>query len=251
MDLNAPRPAEGTKRRGLARAGVLAGALVALLLLLGGGAWRLHKSRSVQLFGELVTAVETTDRVVALTFDDGPGAHTDSILDLLREAGAVATFFVVGRSLERHPELARRIVEEGHELGNHSYSHRALVLVSPKTVRHEVEKTDSLIRAAGAAGPIYFRPPYGKRLVTLPWYLSRTDRTTVLWTLEPDSWFRDRARMAQHVLDNVRPGAIILLHVELTARAEERAALPAMIAGLREQGYAFVTVSRLMERAGS
>lgn len=226
-----------------------AGVAAAMVLLLTVGAWRLHKSRSVQLFGELVTAVATSDPVVALTFDDGPSApYTDSILAFLRTEDIRATFFVTGEAVKRHPHLARRIVEEGHELGNHSYSHPRMVLMSRHAIRYEVEATDSLIRDAGVQGRIHFRPPYGKRLVGLPWYLSRTERTTVLWTLEPDSWLDSGAEMARYVLDNVRPGSIILLHVDLPSRVEERAALPVMVGGLKRQGYGFVTVSELMAR---
>jgi chitin deacetylase len=224
-------------------------ALAALGVLLA-GAWRLHKSRTVQVFGELVTAVATADSLVALTFDDGPAApHTDSILELLREAGVRATFFVVGAALERHPSIGRRMVEQGHELGNHSYSHQRMVLRSPRMIRHEVEATDSLIRTAGFRGRIHFRPPYGKRLLGLPWYLARTNRTTVLWTLEPDTWHRSADLMVEHVLDNVRPGSIILLHVDVGSRVEERRALPRIIEGLRAKGYEFATVSQLMARA--
>lgn len=236
--------------RHLRRVAVIAGSLAAVLVILFVGAWRLHKSRSVQLFGNLVTVVATADSVVALTFDDGPSApYTDSVLDFLRTEDASATFFVTGEALERHPYLARRILEEGHELGNHSFSHGRMVLVSTATIRREVEVTDSLIRVAGARGPIHFRPPYGKRLVGLPWYLSRTDRITVLWTLEPDTWFETPAEMTRHVLDNARPGAIILLHVDLPSRVEERAALSMIVGGLKQQGYGFVTVSELMARS--
>jgi peptidoglycan-N-acetylglucosamine deacetylase len=248
-DPTRPMVLSATSLRRIVRSVIIASAIAATFVILVAGTWRLHRSRSVQLFGELVTFVATSDSVVALTFDDGPSApYSDSILDLLHAERVAATFFVIGSAVERHPALARRMVEEGHELGNHSYSHRRMVPASLGTVRHEVETTDSLIRAAGAAGRIHFRPPYGKRLVVLPWYLARTDRTTALWTLEPDSWFRDRDAMARHVLDNVRPGAIILLHVELPSRAEERAALSAIIAGLRQQGYGFVTLSELMAR---
>jgi peptidoglycan-N-acetylglucosamine deacetylase len=218
-----------------------------LLLLLVWGSWQLLRSRSYQLFGELATVVETEERVVALTFDDGPIApHTDSILELLRAEGVPATFFVIGSNVAKHPHLARRILAEGHELGNHTYTHRRMVLVSQRVIREEVERTDSLIREAGARGPIHFRPPYGSRLVGLPWYLARTGRSTVLWTLEPDSWFSTHEDMTRHVLEEARPGAIILLHVEVPSRVEERRALRQIIDGLQERGYGFVTVSSLL-----
>jgi peptidoglycan-N-acetylglucosamine deacetylase len=225
----------------------VAAIVLVAVLLLGVAAYRLHDSRTKQLFGELVAAVTTTERVVALTFDDGPVApHTDSILELLRREQVRATFFVIGSAVARQPELARRIVGDGHELGNHSFSHRPLLLTSPRTIRREVETTDSLIIAVGGGPQVHFRPPYGKRLIVLPWYLARTGRTTVLWSIEPDTWHRDHAAMVQHVADNVRPGTIILLHVEIGSRVEERAALPLIIHELKRRGYRFVTVSELM-----
>lgn len=237
-----------TKLRALVIPGLLFGGLAVVLA----GTWSLHKSRTVQVFGDLVHAVSTEDSVVALTFDDGPAEpYTDSVLQLLEASGVPATFFVIGSSLERHPALGRRILEDGHELGNHSYTHRPMVARSPRAIRYEVEATDSLIRAAGSTGRIHFRPPYGKRLVGLPLYLARTERTTVLWTLEPDSWYRTADEMVAHVLENVRPGSIILLHVELRSRTEERAALPRIIEGVTALGYEFVTVSELITRQGT
>lgn len=227
--------------------------VVSVLLICVGllsAAWRLHKSRTTQLFGDLVTDVETQDSVIALTFDDGPAhPYTDSVLALLRLEQIPATFFVIGEAVERYPEVTKRILEDGHELGNHSYSHKRLVLRSQHVIRTEVEVTDSLLRAAGAEGPIHFRPPYGKRLVGLPWYLSRTGRTTVLWSLEPDSWYDDAEAMVGHVLQEAKPGLIILLHVDLASRKQERAALPEIIRGLRAKGFEFVTVSELIARS--
>jgi len=217
--------------------------------------WELSKSRSYQLFGELVTRVETLDSAVALTFDDGPvPGYTDSVLALLADSSVPATFFVVGAELAEHADLARRILRAGHELGNHSYSHQSLVFKTPTYVRQEIQKTDSLIRAAGQHGVIHFRPPYGKRLVVLPWLLSRAGRPTVLWDLEPDSYSsfaRDPGLIVDHVMRNVRPGSIILLHVETPGRVTGRAALPSLIGSLRAAGYELVTVSELTRRASS
>ena len=236
----------------VARVFLVIGATLVVLVIVLLGAWRLSRSRSHQLFGELVTAVATRDSLVALTFDDGPlSPHTDAVLDLLRAEEVPATFFVIGRNVADNPALARRIVAEGHELGNHTFTHRRMVFVPPRTVRREVSLTDSVIRAAGWGADIHFRPPYGQRLVTLPWHLARTGRKTVLWTLEPDSWFRTADEMTAHVVEQVRPGAIILLHVEMPSRVAEREALPRIIDELRRRGYGFVTLSDLMARAAS
>ncbi len=223
--------------------------MLILLLVLSTGAWRLHKSRSYQLFGDLVTRVETSDSLVALTFDDGPTAHTDSVLSVLGARGARATFFTVGEAIERYPEAAERIVERGHELGNHSYSHRHLLLRRPAFIRTELVVTDSLIRAAGQRGPIPFRPPYGKRFIVLPWVLSQDDRPVVLADIEPDSYPEVRQspeRIVDFVMERVRPGSIVLLHVEIDARAVERASLGMLIDSLQARGYRVGTLRELM-----
>jgi peptidoglycan-N-acetylglucosamine deacetylase len=216
------------------------------------GLWRLARSRSFQLFGDLVTRVETPDSVVALTLDDGPSAvYTDSVLRVLADSNVRATFFVEGGSLASRLALGRRMVEQGQELGNHSYTHHRLVLRTPGYIRHEVEGTDSLIRAVGQRGAIPFRPPYAWRLVVLPWLLARTHRVTVLWDIEADGdpvIASDPGRIVQYVLGHVRPGSIILLHVDVASRVTERAALPRLIGALHTAGYRFVTVSELLRR---
>ena len=228
---------------------------IALAVFLGialflGGLWRLHKSRSVQLWGGLVTRVETDQQVVALTFDDGPSpGGTEAILDTLGRLGVRATFFVTGHELEAHPDLGRRLVEAGHALGNHSFSHDPMVLRSPAWVRTEVERTDSLVRATGYDGPIPFRPPYGKRLVVLPYYLHQRGRETLFWDIEPETYpdvAASAERMADHVAERVRPGSIVLLHVMYASRAESVRAVPIVVERLRAAGYRFVTVPELL-----
>ena len=223
-------------------------AVLGALLLLGVG-WKLSKSRSFQLYGGLVTRVEMEEPLVALTFDDGPTrAGTNAVLPVLDSLGVRATFFVTGREVEQNEIEARRIVEAGHSLGNHSYSHRRMVLRSPASIRREVESTDALIRGAGWDGAIPFRPPYGKRLFVLPRHLHKTGRRTVLWDVEPESdseVAQSAARIASHVIERVRPGSIILLHVMYPRREESRRALPLIVSGLRKRGYRFVTVQEL------
>ncbi len=219
------------------------------------GLWRVSDLRGWQAFGTIVARVETDEKVVALTFDDGPTpAGADSILPLLHSLGVRATFFVNGNSLAERPDVARRFVAAGHELGNHTGSHPRMLLKSQAAIRREVEPTDSMIRIAGHTGPIHFRPPYGKKLFGLPWYLHRTGRTTVTWDVEPESFPEvdgDAGRIAAHVLERARPGSIILLHVMYPSRAESRRAVPAIVHGLRQRGYRFVTISKLMEKRRS
>ena len=226
---------------------VAASVLLVLCGTIAWGGYRLSKSRKYQLLGELVTRVETSDMVVALTFDDGPvPAYTDSVLAVLAEFKAHATFFMVGSAIRNNPDIAARVLEQGHEIGNHSFSHAQLMLKRLSFVSREIEDTDALIRALGYEGEIYVRPPYAKRLLVLPLYLRSHDRPVVLWDLEPDTYHRKADGVVRYVNEHVRPGSIILLHVEIPSRVQNRAALPRILSDLQERGYRFVTLSQLM-----
>lgn len=212
--------------------------------------FRVSRTRRLQLIGSLVTHVETRDSIVALTFDDGPTPqYTDSILAVLQRERVRATFYVLGADLQRNPGLGRKIVASGHVLGNHTWSHPRMVGQSLASVRREVEDTDRQIRLAGERGPIHFRAPYSHKFVLLPWYLHRTGRTNVSWNVEPDGDpSRPADEMVRRVMDEVRPGAIILLHPWYPARETTRQALPEIIRGLRARGYELVTVPELLAR---
>jgi len=227
--------------------------LIAVLALLIGGR-ELARSRTVQLFGKLVPRIETNEKVVALTFDDGPNRqYADEILNVLSAKSVKATFFVTGGELSKAPEAGRQIVMSGHELGNHTWSHEHMVLKSSGYYRREIEDTDTLIRTAGQTDEIYFRPPFSYKLWGLPWYLRTHHRTSITWDIEPDSYDTVAATpqgILTHVVERVRPGSIILLHVWYKSRKTSREAVPLIIDALRNQEYRFVTVSELI-RAGS
>jgi len=214
------------------------------------GLRQLARSRTVQLFGQLVPRIETSERVVALTFDDGPASEwLDEIVGALATRQVRATFFVTGSELAAAPDAGRRLVAAGHELGNHTYSHRRMVFRSPGFIREEVERTDAVIRAAGYQGQIYFRPPFCYKLVGLPWVLARSGRTSVTWDVEPDSYqdvANSVAGVVSYVVERVRPGSIVLLHVWHGSRQTSRAAIPMIVEALQAKGYRFVTVSELV-----
>ena len=216
--------------------------------------WQISRSRTFQFFGELIPRINTSQKVVALTFDDGPTVDaTDQILAILAEQNIKATFFVIGADLERNLDQGRKIVAAGHELGNHSYSHERMILVTPSFVKQEIETTDKVIRDAGYQGEILFRPPYGKKLFALPYYLSKTGRKTITWDVEPESYPEIDAnadKITAHVLSNTRPGSIIILHVMYPNRRESMKAVKTIVEGLKSQGYSFKTVSELLA-AGS
>jgi peptidoglycan-N-acetylglucosamine deacetylase len=212
--------------------------------------WNLSKSETYQVFGEIIPRVQTEEKMVALTFDDGPTQPAlDELLPELRERGVKATFFLTGAELERRPDLGRRLVEEGHELGNHSYSHKRMAFKTAGFISQELRKTDELIRAAGYTGAIHFRPPYGTKLLVLPYVLEKEHRKTIMWDIEPDS-YRDvstsSSGIVNHVIPRVKPGSIIILHVMYPSRITSREAVPSIIDELHSKGFRFVTVSELL-----
>ncbi len=123
------------------------GILLVFLLLLG--TYKLMNARKFQLFGGITDQVETKQKVVALTFDDGPTKNVDKILPLLDQYHVKATFFLIGNEIEKNPVEAKKIVSAGHQIGNHTYSHQRMVFKSPSYIKAEIEKTDKLIREAG------------------------------------------------------------------------------------------------------
>jgi peptidoglycan-N-acetylglucosamine deacetylase len=212
--------------------------------------WNLSKSETYQVFGEIIPRVQTEEKLIALTFDDGPTQSAlDELLPELRERGIKATFFITGSELERRPDLGRRLVEEGHELGNHSYSHRRMAFKTTGFISQELRKTDELIRDAGYAGTIHFRPPYGTKLLVLPYVLEKEQRKTIMWDIEPDS-YKDVATsssgIVNHVMARVKPGSIIILHVMYPSRITSREAVPSIIDELHARGFRLVTVSELL-----
>lgn len=212
--------------------------------------WKLSSSVKFQLFGELIQKVDTEQKLVALTFDDGPTPHyTAGVLQLLDLYQVKATFFVTGAQTQRYMTQAKQIVAAGHQLGNHSWSHQPMVFMSLDEIQREIEGTDQQIRDAGYQGEILFRPPYGKKLVLLPWYLANTNKTSITWDIAPETFDEDSEdpqTMAKEVLEQVEPGSIVLLHLMYKNREASRAALPLIIKGLKEKGYRMVTLSELL-----
>lgn len=205
--------------------------------------------REDQFFGGLTNRVETNEKVVALTFDDGPSVNTDAVLATLRKHDVKATFFLIGTDLENNMEHGKKIASEGHEIGNHSYSHTRMVFKTPSFIKEEIEKTDQLIRQTGYQGQIHFRPPYGKKFYFLPQYLNETQRQTIMWDIEPESSpeiDKDSEKIVEHVVQNTKPGSIILLHVMYQNRTESLESVDGIIQELKQKGYRFVTVSELL-----
>jgi peptidoglycan/xylan/chitin deacetylase (PgdA/CDA1 family) len=214
--------------------------------------WNISRARSFQIFGELINRVETGEKIVALTFDDGPWNNgiTDEVIAILKHHDVKATFFLNGLGIKDHPSATRRLVQSGHNLGNHSYSHNRLVFKGYDEIKEEVQSTSSLIRSSGFQGEIFFRAPYGKKLLVLPYYLKQQGITSVSWDVEPESYKNARRSadaMVEHVVSNTNPGSIILLHVLGSGNSTSRESLPLIIKALRAKGYRFVQLPELFQ----
>jgi len=201
------------------------------------------------LVGRAIYSVETSKPMVALTFDDGPTAlGVDSILPVLEEHDAHATFFLTGNEVARRPDLATRLVQAGQELGNHSFSHVRMIGRSRAFYDREIEETNALLRRAGGS-PSLLRPPYGKKLLGLPLAVRRHRLRMVLWDVEDPQVASPRA-FANRVVAEARPGSIILLHAMYPANGTARRALPLILDGLEAKGLQGVSVGTLLDAAG-
>ncbi|ACA41283.1 polysaccharide deacetylase family protein [Lysinibacillus sphaericus] len=225
---------------------VYCGIVTLIILTLAFSSYKLMNARNYQLFGNLTSHVETNNKVVALTFDDGPTKNSDAILSLLDEYQVKATFFLIGKDIEDQPEEARKIAEAGHQIGNHTYSHKRMVLKSPSFIKHEIEKTDDLIADIGYTKSILVRPPYGKKLIGLPYYLNKHQRETITWNLEPDTFFTQADEKVRYVKENIQPGSIILMHPMYDATDNELQAIKEILQTLKDEGYTFVTIDELL-----
>ncbi|MFI8492747.1 polysaccharide deacetylase family protein [Peribacillus butanolivorans] len=219
------------------------GILLVFILLFS--TYKLMNSRTHQLFGGLTAKVDTNQKVVALTFDDGPSKNVNQILPLLDKYNVKATFFLIGNEIERYPEEAKKIVEAGHQIGNHTYSHKRMVFKSSSYIKEEIEKTDKLIQNFGYKGEIDVRPPNGKKLVGLPYYLNKNDRDTITWNIEPDSYYTSASDKVNYVKDHIKPGSIILMHPMYDDTGKELQAIEGVLKLLSNEGYTFVTVNEL------
>ncbi len=235
------------QRRGAARPIAVAALVLGLLAI---GAWQVSRERCFQLVGEVTCRVETDRPIVALSFDDGPTAYgVDEVLAVLEPRGVKATFFLIGQDVARNPALAARLVQAGHEIGNHSWSHRRMVGRLPAFHADEIARTDEVLRAAGA-NPALFRPPYGKKLVGLPLAVDRAGLRMVTWEVEDGGLEQGTPRAyADAILAQVRPGSIILMHPMYGRKGTARAALPLVLDGLAARGYEVTTVSGLLAAA--
>lgn len=211
------------------------------------GAYRLMNSRTYQIFGTIINRVETDQKIVALTFDDAPTEHTNDVLKILADKEIHATFYMIGQQIEKYPDVAKAIVAQGNELGNHSYSHQRMIFKSQSFIDDEIQKTNNLIREAGYNGEITFRAPNSKKLIGLPWYLWNHNIKNITADVEPDTYGLATDFFVDYTIKNTKSGSIILIHPFCDKCSAQRESLPLIIDALKKEGYNFVTVSELLE----
>jgi peptidoglycan-N-acetylglucosamine deacetylase len=199
--------------------------------------------------GSTITSIKTNEKVIALTFDDGPtNPYTSEILNILKKHDVKATFFVVGENVQGHHDLLKRIMDEGHEIGNHTWNHPMLKFKSADFARKQIESTDKVIRDLGYTGQIHFRSPYGVRTKTLPGVLASMDKDLILWNIDTVDWRRPASgTIAKRIINQARPGSIVLMHDGGGKRNNTVAALDTVITDLSGKGYSFVTVQQLLD----
>ncbi len=190
--------------------------------------------------------VMVSGNYIAMTFDDGPHPqNTTRLLDMLRERNIKATFYVIGRSVDLYPQVVRRTVAEGHEIGNHSHTHRLLSKLSDDEIRKELSSCrDAVARAAGVQ-PRTMRPPYGGLLQRQrEWVHAEYNYPIILWSVDPLDWKRPGASViSSRILTGASNGGIVLAH-DLHSQTVD--AMPATLDALLRRGFKFVTVSQLL-----
>src|SRR5437870_6291623 len=195
------------------------------------------------------SSVHVDGPYIAMTFDDGPSATlTPKLLDLLAAHHIKATFFVIGENVAEHPEIVARAAREGHEIGNHSWSHPNFAKMSQENVRSQLQRTDDAIKNATGKRPTLLRPPYGS--VTereKRWIHDEFGYDIILWDVDPLDWKRPGpAVVRSRILKETRPGSIVLSHDIHPGTIE---AMPSTLDELEAKGFKFVTVSELLDMA--
>ena len=204
---------------------------------------------------ETIYRVKTKQKIVALTFDDGPSPEwTPKILDELKKANIKATFFMIGHHVKKYPEVARRVAAEGHTIGNHTYAHSVIFYYTPEEVEEEIKYTELIVKEVTGQRTKFFRPPKAWIMNTMKDKVKSMGYEVILWSLNSKDWVTfDDKYMVRYILRNIRNGDILLFHdsggvfkTEGGNRCETVSAIPLLAEKLKERGFKFVTVDELL-----
>ena len=200
-------------------------------------------------FMKVLCHANTSTKQIAISFDDGPAsAHTAAILDVLQAEQVPAAFFCIGKNIAGNEALLQRIVAEGHIIGNHSYSHHFWFdLFSTQKMREDVEYMSNTVKATMGLKPLLFRPPYGVTTPNMRRVMEQTGFTAIGWNIRSmDTVIKEEDKLLDKINCGVQPGAIVLLH---DTSATTLAILPRFIKQVRDQGYSFVRIDKLLNVA--
>lgn len=216
-----------------------------LVLVVGIISFQYSRSWERSLFIDPIYRISNDEKVVALTFDDGPSEiRTPALLDLLNEYNVKATFFMLGEKIEKYPDIAQAVFTQGHLIGNHTYDHSRLILKSPSFITEQILRTEELIKGIGQEKVLYFRPPYSSKYIVLPLVLKSMDKKLVTGTYDPPSQYISpfsTERVVDEVIKNVQPGSIIFLHDGKDNDKEHFVrSVELIIIELKDKGYNFV-----------
>ncbi len=207
------------------------------------------------VFGQVFFESQTNKKVVALTFDDGPySPYTEQLLDVLKEYQVPATFFIVGQNVEKYPEVVQRIVNEGHQLGNHTYHHVDLLKSDRKTIEEEIDRTSQSIKKVTGIVPHVVRPPHGFRDPVVMEIMDQRGLKVVEWSIMSRDWTNPGVEIiVDRTVTKVKNGSIILLHdgdgiASKASRLQSVEATRRIIQTLSAQGYKFVTVDEILAK---
>lgn len=188
--------------------------------------------------------IKDGDKIIALTFDDGPSKYTARLLDILEENGAHATFFVLGNRAKNNSELLKRMLDEGHEIGSHTWDHTSFAKLSYNSALENMKKATNAIKKASGKKPVLVRPPYGAMSDSLKYAATMQGQAIITWSVDPRDWdTKNPDTVYNKIMSNVSDGDIILCHDihKSTVDAMER-----VIPDLIDEGYTLVTVSELL-----
>lgn len=230
-------------------ASILAAAIVFYILI---GMSAMFFPSLSELFGPYPYRIQTDRKIIALTFDDGPNPpYTDQLLDILKRHDVRATFFLVGKNVEQHPDTVKRMAADGHVIGNHTYSHSFLTNFSKRRLVHELNRSQQVIASVTGISPTFARTPW---LFRLPWILTlyRQHGLTLVsaeFGFEFEVVHQNADRIARRAISKARPGCILDFHDGFDAKGGNRAgtiaAIDHIITELKKRGYSFVTVDEL------
>jgi len=234
----------------------MVGAIVGFMIVAAGGALAYScMAPSSRIFRPVVVRGRAGKHSVLLTFDDGPAPpFTEQVLDILAEHRIRAVFFLCGKNVERYPEIARRIVREGHTIGNHTYSHPLLLGRRRGFIAQEIDRAQEAIERVTGVRPKWFRPPYGARWFGLMPVLRQRGLSLVMWSTAGYDWKYKTPAIVQSVTRGLRPGAVILLHdgheqpppggIDQSCTVQ---ALPAIIRAARQSGLTFTSIQEIAD----